>query len=73
MIKCKNIYFGSIWKAKMTSKAQLKALGMKFENPLAIWQGSCLLVTLKREVQGFRQDCWASVTNGKLLKGLIKS
>lgn len=44
-MKCKNIYFGSIWKAKMTSKAQLKALGMKFEKSLAIWQGSCLLVT----------------------------
>lgn len=32
-MKWKNIYFASIWKAKINSKKQLKALGMNVRNP----------------------------------------
>ena len=32
VIKCKKIYFDSIWKAKITLKKQLKALGTNLRN-----------------------------------------
>lgn len=32
-MKCKNIYFDSIWNAKINSKKQLKALDTNLRNP----------------------------------------